>query len=480
MGTRRLLGGFAALAGAMLVTQAVGFAALAVASRQLGPGSLGAANFATSLSTYFAIPANFGLALLGMRDVARHPDRAEEIMGEILTLRIAIAVGAGATMALTAPVIAANGHIEALIPLAALAIPFDALSGEWALLGAQRRGSVAVARLAGQALYAVLVFVFLTGGLTGAREYIYYSVASIAVTSAITQVRAWQLVGRPRLGGPLRGLGARARASIPLGIAVVMVQINFSVGILMLGYLESAAAVGQFTVAQKLPLALYAVIQLWSATLYPQAARLMVDRREQLRGHVALFSSLSCALGLPLTAGAILVGPDLIPAMFGARYGPAGTVFVLIAASLAVSLVTVNVGSVLAAGGQERAYAAGRTLGALVSVVACAVAIPLLGLDGAAVALVVAEAAVLAFMVQRYRGAVGPVALQWGRVARGAGATAVMVAALLVLGDGTGVAVRLVAGIATFSVAALALGVVRRDELRRIVPSRPAPEVPAD
>ncbi|PZS36498.1 MAG: hypothetical protein DLM61_00110, partial [Pseudonocardiales bacterium] len=161
MPVRRLLGGFSALAGTMLVTQAIGFAALALASRELGPNYLGAANFATNITIYFAIPANFGLALLGMRDIAREPERAREIAGQILTLRLGIAIASAGTLAATAPLIAPNANTQALLPLAALAIPLDALSAEWVLLGCERRVATALARLAGQALYAVLIFTLL-------------------------------------------------------------------------------------------------------------------------------------------------------------------------------------------------------------------------------------------------------------------------------------------------------------------------------
>ncbi len=478
MPVRGLLRGFASLAGAMFVTQAIGFIALAVASRKLGPSDLGAANFATNLAIYFAIPANFGLALLGIRDVAREPKHAREVVGQIMFLRLALGAIAFVVLLVLAPLIAADQRSEELLPLAALAIPLDGLGGEWALLGAERRGFVALARLAGQVVYAALLVTLIVPGLAGARQFVLFSVLAVVITSLATHVRVWQVIGRPRVRFRLTDLVHRARASVPLGIAVVMVQVSLTVGVVMLGYLDSAAAVGQFGVAQKLPLALYGVVQLWSSTLYPQAAKLMRDDRRALRGQVSLFTGLSLALGLPFAVGAVLLGPDLVPLLFGAKYGPAGEAFVLISLALALSLVTVNVGAVLAAGGMERRYASGRTMGAAVAVASNGLLIPLFGLDGAAAATIASEAAVLAFMLVVYRRAIGAVEVDLGRVVRSAAATTVMVAALLAVGDGTNPAIRVVIGLAVYLVGAAAFGVVDRAELHRLM-TRGEPTSPA-
>ncbi len=57
---RRVARGFTVLALATTATQAIGFVALAVAARRLGPENLGAFSFAQSLAVYFAIPMDFG------------------------------------------------------------------------------------------------------------------------------------------------------------------------------------------------------------------------------------------------------------------------------------------------------------------------------------------------------------------------------------------------------------------------------------
>jgi O-antigen/teichoic acid export membrane protein len=241
----------------------------------------------------------------------------------------------------------------------------------------------------------------------------------------------------------------------------------------MLGYLDSSAAVGQFSVAQKLPIALLGVVQLWSASLYPQAARMMSEHRAELRSQVSLFTTLGLALGLPLAAGAVIVGPGLVTLLFGSAFAPAGRAFVLVMCAVALSLLTVSVSSVLAAGGHERRYAVGRTLGAVASIAGNAVAIPLAGVDGAAATMVFAEFVVLIYMLRRYQRVVGPLALDIDRVLRAVGATAIMAGAVL-LTSGLGVGGQVALGIAVYAVAGVVTGLIRREELRQLLRRAPA------
>jgi O-antigen/teichoic acid export membrane protein len=102
--------------------------------------------------------------------------------------------------------------------------------------------------------------------------------------------------------------------------------------------------------------------------------------------------------------------------------------------------------------------------------------IPPAGTAGSAIATIASELAVVAYMVHRFGVVLGPVRLDWGRVARAVAASAVMAAALIALPDSVDPALRVLIGAVVYVVAALALGVVTRDELRAIRRRRSADE----
>jgi O-antigen/teichoic acid export membrane protein len=65
-----------------------------------------------------------------------------------------------------------------------------------------------------------------------------------------------------------------------------MIIVYSQVGSLMLGYLDSARAVGLYGFANKLPLALVAFADVWVSATYPHAARLFRNHRDELRRQV--------------------------------------------------------------------------------------------------------------------------------------------------------------------------------------------------
>jgi O-antigen/teichoic acid export membrane protein len=463
---RNPLRGFGVLALAMLATQVVGFVALAYASRELGPEDLGAANFALNAALYFAIPANFGLAILGVRDVAREPGRAAVVVGEVLSLRLALGVALTVLMIVLAPVVASDPQTRELLPLAAIAVLAGQLSGEFALLGLEASKPVALARIAGQGVYAVLVLLALGTGDEGARAFVLYSALSILITSLVTLVAAVRRVGRPRLTLHRPRLSGRLIASAPLGVVVVMIQVYQTIGALLLGYLDSAAAVGQYAVAHKIPLVLYGVMDLWSAMLYPSVTRLAGVDDRALAQEVGRFMTLSLAVAVPLAVGGALVADDLLPLLFGAAYDGAGGAFAILLAGFGLALVTVNPGSALAAGGDERRYAVALVAGAFLTVAAGLALVPAAGPTGAALATVIAEVVILAFVLRRFTTLFGRPPLDAGRLVRVAGLTAVMAGAMVAVGAVAGVVVQVLAGAAVVLAGAPLLGIVRRSDVR--------------
>jgi O-antigen/teichoic acid export membrane protein len=471
-----VLRGFAVLSSATIVGNLIGFAALAIASRKLGPGNLGAYSFALSISLYFQLLVNFGFTTLGIRDIAQRPGRARAVAAEVLALRGGLAlVGFGAMVAL-APVLGADGTSERILPITAAMLLVGALTFDWFFQGLQQMRVVAIARVLGQVVYGALVPLILVGGAEGAIRFAWLNVLGLAVTAAITLVAVWRAVGRPVMRLDLRRVLKRLALSVPIGISFAVIQIYYSIDSVMLGYMRTTGEVGQYAVAYRLPLALIGIGAVYVAALYPHAAELFGRDPARLRAQVMRLASLCAVLAIPLAVGAIVAGSGLMPVLFGARFHPAGTPFVLLICVVAIVIVSMNFGNVLLATGDERRYAVGVTAGAAVNVLLNLVLIPAYGTTGAAVSTIAAESAVLVYMLVRFTRVLGPVRLEWGRIGRSAAASGLMAAVLLAIGDSVGALARSGIGAAVFAGAALALRVVTFQELSELRRRRrPAP-----
>jgi O-antigen/teichoic acid export membrane protein len=465
---RRLLSGFALMAGAQIVSQGIGFLALAIASRKLGPENLGPFSWAMGVARYFVLPTDFGITVLGVRDIAREPHRARQIMGEVLVLQTALGVVVCALMIGLAPLIAPDHKSQELLPIAAVWVLVSAaIAFDWALRGMQRMGAIAFSQIASQVVFGVLVVALLAHGFEGAQQYAWFTVVNAGLGAAITMVLAWRR-GLPQVRLDRAALWRRLKASLPIGISFAMIQIYYSIDSVLLGYLKDTEAVGQYAVAYRVPLGVFAFAAIWVAVVYPHASAMFVKDPERLRRQVQTFASYSVALALPLGVGATFAGRGLMQELFGSEYGPATTPFILLMWAIAVTLVSVNFGNVLLGCGDEKRYAIGVTVGAVVNVALNFILIPPAGTAGSAIATIASELAVLAYMVRRFGVVLGPARLDVGRVARAALASAVMAAVLIALPGSVDPFVSVVIGAAVYVVAALAFGVATRDELRAL------------
>ena len=477
---RRVVAGFAVLSFASIVLQVLGFVALAIASRKLGPENLGAYNFAYGVALYFTLPTDFGITVLGIRDMARHPERARQIMGEVMALQVVIAVISFAVMVASAPLIAADETSRKLLPIMGVFVLCNAtLSFHWALRAMQRMKAVAVVEIAGQLVYFGLVATLLVGGVSGAMRFAWFHVAGAAVMGLASMWWAWSAAGTPELVLSPRRIARRFWASAPIGISFAMIQIYFSLDSLMLGWMRGTEDVGHYGVAYKLPLALMTYSSLWVAALYPHASGLFVRDRERLRTQVETFANLAVVVALPLGVGASFAADGLMEKLFGSEFGPATTPFILLTWATAIIFLSVNFGNVLLAAGDEKRYAIGVSVGALVNLLLNLIVIPRWGATGASAATVAAELTVILYMVVRFRKVMGPVRPDLQRIWRCVAACAVMAGVLIALPESIDPLVRIAAGALVYAVTALAIGAVRRDELRLLVPRRGAVDTSA-
>ncbi len=464
---RRTVTGFVALGAATLFAQAIGFFVLAVIARRLGPQDVGSYSFALSLMGYFAIPANFGVTALATRELARDPGRVKPLLGEIMALQGVLCAVPYVLLVALAPLLAADETSQGLIPIVGLTFAIEAASLGFVLYGYQRFGVMAVARVAGAVTFAVLTVLLVHEGDTTALSWIH--LCGVGATSVITAIAVLRIAGRPRLEVGPRDLARRFALGVPLGVSAVAISIYYTLDAVLLGYLKSTEEVGQYAVAYRIPLAVLAFAALWGSVLFPHMSALAERSRGEVREQIGYFASLALVASLPLLAGALVVGEQLIPGLFGEQFERAGTPFIVLMFAAALVPFSINWGTSAIALGDDRHQAYAVSLGAVVNLVANLIVIPPYGMTGAAVTTVCAEVVVFAYLIWRIKVLVGHPPLDLSRIGRAAAATAVMVAVLaLAVPDDWTAGVKVAIGVVVFGLCALPLRIVQPSEVRAL------------
>lgn len=471
----RLLSAYGVLALGSIGGQILGFIGLAIVARRVGPQNLGAYGFANSLSGYFALPLMGGMAMVGTRELATVVASRGRTVAEVQAALVLNGVVAYAMLFALAPVLTGDALSRTLIRLTGLALVINALSLDWAMQGLQRLRPLSLYRFLGQVAYLGVLLAVLTPGAAGTERYALCNLLGYSVTAALTVRYVWRRVGARVRARAVSGRAVlvrirdRASRSFAPAISLVMIQVYYSLDVVLLAYLRGDRAAGEYTTASRLPLAVTAFASLWVTAFYPHAAALFHADRERLRRQVGQFASLSLLVAVPCVPFGLIMGHEIMAALFGRAYAPAGLAFAILLSSAATALVNANVGQILLASGDDRAFLLSVTIGACVNVGLNVVLIPRLGIDGAALATLAAELCVMMAAGTRLTRTVGRINLDGRRLARASIAVAGATAVLLTLRPVTPWWATLAAGAVVYGVLLTVARAVTLDEVRRVV-----------
>jgi O-antigen/teichoic acid export membrane protein len=446
--------GFGVLALSSVLGQLVGFIALAVVTRRIGPAAMGEYTFALTYIGYFALLPNGGVQYTGLRDASADPDRMAGPVVETVVLQLILLMLTEGAAVLLSHALAPNDRAAALIPILGVTMAMTTATLDWVLLVKGRRVLVAAARLAGQVVYAALVpFFVLKGG--GAAPYAWLNAVGLAVTALVIAAPVLRLrlkVVRPTW----RRLWLRLRRSAGLTYSLAMIQIYIAASVIILGYFKSPRQVGIYAVAYRLPSTVTVLANMWIQAFFPGAVTRLAAGREAFRADLSRVLSASVILALAIASGAAASATRLMPAMFGHVFRASAAPFAILAGAMAMVVLEAVLANVLIAGSRDRLYAGVVTAAAVCNVVTGLLLIPSLSADGAALATLSGEAALVVLTLFFVSRQIGFPDFQWARIVRGGAAVGLM-CLVLVETQHVPLAYSLIAGIATLAAAVVVL-----------------------
>lgn len=318
---------FARQTAGSLVALCFGIVVSVVLSRLLGPEGRGAYGLAVKLSGLMLAVVQWGIPEVLLQFMGDQPGRSGALFGTTLVLGlVATAILAGVTY-LAYPLLADNLLRGVSRDLVALAL----IGSAPALIGLLARRMIQLdGRIDRYVLLDIarnVVFVVLTGllGIVLLQQALGALVAYLVAETLVAFVACWQVWTRHRRWPFDRRLaGALLVAGIPVQVGVLATYVGNESGSFVLNVGLDLAAVGVYAVALSVA---RLVIQISMALRTVMAPRLIaagsdpVDVTVQVTRHgVLAMVVVACGLGL---------GAPLVPLVFGAGFGQASWVLVL-------------------------------------------------------------------------------------------------------------------------------------------------------
>ncbi|MGH3005494.1 MAG: lipopolysaccharide biosynthesis protein [Gaiellaceae bacterium] len=430
-----LRGGLWSIA-ARLIPQAYLFVVSVAAARFLGPELFGRQSFIAFVELSVVMLLAGGLSAAFVRSVGAsfgrdQPQAARRLIRWAWTVEGAAAlVGGGALLA----VAAGGAEPSSAWVLAAIACGLGVLHSvpSSLLIGVQRWRAASIVGLVTGAFSTVATIAVLAagGGITGmfAVEAVTAAV-NLAWTGALAR-RAADVVA-PR-GGPLPAEAWRAvraetwRYALPAsyGVLLTIVVWRRSEFFLLERY-STETQIALYSVAFALLAALIQFPDAVSAALFPAIATLFgAGELERIRTGFGRALRLLLLFTLPVTAGALALGPGFVHLVYGEEFRDAGPVLLIMLAVFPLVPLLQLSKSLLAGLGQLRYQLLAETGAAALAITLAVLLVPDHGAVGAAIANVAAQivAAVLIFAYALRR--IGPVPWNPGTLWRAALASA--------------------------------------------------------
>jgi O-antigen/teichoic acid export membrane protein len=445
---------------------AIGAASIVVTTRYLGASGYGQFALALAFVQMLGLLADLGLLTVVVREISREPGATERLVGNALTLRLALSLGVIAVAALLSLAMPYTPQVRVAILIAG--VPLVLGSANTAIVAVfqarLRMDRAAVSDVAGRAAgFGALV-------LVAALDLGFYAVvATAAVGALVTLVVTWWL-SRPLVR--VRPAASRAvwrsllAAALPVGAALAVTEVYFRADTLIVSIFRPYDEVGFYALAYRVIELLGMLPAIVMTSVFPLLSRYLAESRDLAVRTVDAAADLFVALGVPLAAGGLVVAPELVLLIGGEEFEGAATPLRILLFAGALAFVSGLFGLTLIAGDRQRS-ALRLGLAALAFNVPLNFAlVPSLGIDAAAAVAVASELLLVTgglVLVRRELGISPRFRLLWRSVAAGA-----VMAGVLTLVDDWSLALLVPLGAVLYLAGLWALGGIDRRMLEAL------------
>lgn len=372
-------------------------------SRVLQPEGVGLYNFYNAILGYVAMFANLGIALYATRLIARHRDDLHErskITIEVFLLHCLTTLIASSAIFVLAWAVPRIYEHQMLFFVMATSIVLGPLSVNWFYQGVEEFKYITIRSLGIKALSMVLLLTFVKTH----NDVIIYAIISVLANIGnyffnIAYLRKFISLRGLRWGDleVMRHL----KPCLTLFVLNVVISVYVHLDSIMLGFLQSDAAVGYYSVPVRLSHIVLSIITSIGTALLPRFSYLLEA------GNIATFNTLCrksmlfiMGISLPVMLGLIILSKSLVICLFGLKYAPSILVLQLLSPIVFFASITNVLGiQILYPKGKENLVIYSTLGAAVVNFTLNCVFIPIYSYNGAAIATCIAEAIVLVLQI---------------------------------------------------------------------------------
>jgi O-antigen/teichoic acid export membrane protein len=364
------------------IAQLLMAASVLLVARQLGPSKFGEYAATFSAVALSSVLFNLGLDTWLLRSGARRPGEMRSLLGDALTVKLALGIPWLAAAALVLPRLNSQTFQLPLILVAGLSIWVEGLFsvGLSAFKALLRNRTTAL--LLGGARGGVFVLTVVLA-LSGSQDPVMYAGARLAMGAAALAATLLLLPVRPALGRAPHELAGTARESSPYALSDLLVSVYVQADVTIAAVILGKNAVGFYAPASNVisaltvvPLALfYVTVPVLANALHASWSAYKKLLRTTLIGHLLV--------GLALWA-VTAVSTGILPLLLGEAYRPSAPLLLILSPILFLKTCSFGAAAILVAVGWQTRRLTMQAAAAAVNVVLNLLLIRQFGISGVA------------------------------------------------------------------------------------------------
>ena len=430
MGEARLAKNYALLSIGESLSKVFNFLSFTFLSRELGAAVYGDLEFSLAATLVFALFVQMGLGSYGAREIARQPKRAQELLSEIMAVRMWMSLISLAALIAFAAFVNKPAEVKLLIlayGVSLLLVPGLAL---WFFQGHDHMQWVAAAHLVRHGAFAACVFGFYRGGnplwWIGAFEVGSVTVCVLFGYWIVTRRMGYRPVV-PKMSLSLAWV--HLRQAVPIGLSNMTWALLWLSPLVVLGMQVNDASLGWFAASHRITMALHTFVWWYFFNLLPAISRTAAGRPQELQGLMDRSMSIVCWGSIFVAVIGTLVADQALGLAFGKEFFDGGVQLALLVWCIPIAAISGHYRYMLIGYDLQHWLLLWTAIGATIAVTATYVLAPVYGATAGAGALIFGNVICLALCYLTARRRIQPISF-WRRLATPT-AGAIAVAALV-------------------------------------------------
>ncbi len=364
-------------------------------ARILGASDWGVFSYGVTLAAFLTPFTDMGLSQFLIRETSRkdNPEHRATIFSTIFPIKLVLLFLGILIVLLLAPRFTTIESARVILPTIAFLLAFDTLRefGFSLIRAFERMEWEAGLFLFTNVVIVIAGFLFLRFSPTASSFTWGYTIGTIAGALA-TFVALFRFIPR----NPFKHISLSLIKPIfssawPLSIAALLGLLMLNTDILIIGWLRSASDVGFYSATNRVVQLLYLIPGIIATSSFPTFSRLARNDNARMRSALERTLTVVFILALPLTAGGILLAPQIIQFLFGSEYLPGVPSFRILMLTLLIDFPVVIFSNAAFAYHRPKVLTVYAAIGGISNVILDFLLIPPFGIIGSAWATFLAQ-----------------------------------------------------------------------------------------